>query len=246
LGHEWDAAAYDRVSDPHVRWAGPVIERISPHGVHHLIDAGCGSGRVTQMLLERFPDVHVTAVDASEAMLIEAGRRLEHFGDRIDFVQANLSEPLPALPTADVVFSTAAFHWITDHVALFRNLAGVMRSGGQLVAQWGGGDNVARVVAALREVGDGWPGPWYFATVEETRAHLSDAGFIDLEVWTHDDPADFASQEALEEFMRTALLVAHLERIEDGQRDEFVRAVADRLPDRRIDYVRINAVARLS
>ena len=246
MGHEWDAASYDRVSDPQVGWAAPVIERIDRSGVRHLLDAGCGSGRVTQMLMERFPRLRVTAIDASPAMLAEAGRRLESFGDRVDLVRADLSRSLPALPTADVVFSTATFHWIADHGSLFKNLAGVLRPGGQLVAQWGGGRNIASVVEVLGEVGDGWTGPWNFATVEETRVRLLEAGFTDLEVWTHDDPADFDSQETLEEFMRTVILGAHLERLEPDQHDGFVRAVADRLPANRVDYVRLNATGRLT
>ncbi len=245
MSHEWDAATYDRVSDPHVRWAVPVIERIDPDGLTHLLDAGCGSGRVTQMVLERFPDVRVTAVDVSEAMLSEARERLEGFGDRVGFTNADLAQELPDIPPVDVVFSTAAFHWITDHECLFRNLASVLRSGGQLVAQWGGGENIARLVDVLSEVGDGWAGPWYFADVDQTVRDLRSAGFIDFKVWTHGDPADFETRESFEEYLRTVCLGPHLERINSEERNAFVSAVAERLPDRRIDYVRLNVVARL-
>jgi trans-aconitate 2-methyltransferase len=244
LSHEWDAPTYDRVSDPQVRWALPVLERLNPDGLHTALDAGCGSGRVTEMLLERFPDTTVVAIDASAAMVGEAGKRLQRFGRRVTLVRADLSRPLSGIETVDAVFSTAAFHWITDHSALFRNLAAVLRSGGQLVAQWGGGRNIANVVEVLREVGDGWPGPWHFATVDDTESDLRSAGFTDLNVWTHDDPVDFDSSEAFEDFLKTVILGAHLERIGPDERDAFVRSVADRLPGRRVDYVRLNATAR--
>ncbi len=246
MGQDWDASTYDRVSNPHVRWAGPVIERIDPAGLKQLLDAGCGSGRVTQMVLERFPDVRVIGLDASDTMLAEATKKLERFSDRIEFVQADLSRPLPELPRVDAVFSTAAFHWITDHRSLFRNLANVLRPGGQFVAQWGGGDNIARLVDVLTKVGDGWTGPWYFANAEQTEHDLLDAGFTDTEVWTNDDPADFETQDSLEEYLRTVCLGPHLERLAPDEREQFVRVVAERLPDRRIDYVRLNATARLS
>jgi trans-aconitate 2-methyltransferase len=245
MTHDWDAATYDRVSEPQVRWAVPVIERVDGEGLARLLDAGCGSGRVTEMLLERFPGVEIVAVDASASMVREARARLERFGKRVSVVEADLAHPLPDVGEFDTVFSTAVFHWIGDHAALFSNLAAVMSRGGRLVAQWGGGRNIESVIAALREVGDGWTGPWNFATVEETRARLLDAGFTDPDVWTHDDPADFESREALEEFMRTAILGAHLERIQPKQRDAFVRGVADRLPGNSIDYVRLNATASL-
>jgi trans-aconitate 2-methyltransferase len=244
--HDWDATTYDRVSDPQVRWAIPVIERVDSDGLARLLDAGCGSGRVTEMLLGRFPDVEITAVDASGSMVHKARERLKRFGKRVSVIEADLARPLPDLGLFDTVFSTAVFHWVSNHDALFSNLAAVLSPGGRLVAQWGGGGNIQSVLDALREVGDGWEGPWNFATIGETRARLIDAGFTDLEVWTHDDPADFESGEALEEFMRSAILGAHLERLEPDQRDAFVRAVADRLPGYSIDYVRLNATASLS
>ncbi len=245
MGQDWDASTYDRVSNPHVRWAGPVIERIDPVGLTQLLDAGCGSGRVTQMVLEHFPDVRVIALDASGTMLAEAKQRLAPFGDRVDFLRADLSRPLHDVAPVDVVFSTAAFHWISDHDSLFRNLAAVLRSGGQLVTQWGGGQNISQLVDVLKSVGDGWTGPWYFADVEQTERDLRQAGFEDIDVWTHDDPAAFETQDSLEEYLRTVCLGPHLDRLRPDEREEFVRIVAERLPDRRIDYVRLNATARL-
>jgi len=89
-----------------------------------VLDAGCGSGRVTAQLCERLPGGSVIALDRSAAMLIEAKRRLAPFGERVGFVRADLARPLPLHPV-DAVFSTATFHWIRDHDALFANLVGV-------------------------------------------------------------------------------------------------------------------------
>ncbi|MDQ6798289.1 MAG: methyltransferase domain-containing protein, partial [Actinomycetota bacterium] len=73
---EWDAATYDRVSDPQARWATPLLDHLATGGVTRVLDAGCGSGRVTQALLDRLPDAHVIALDGSRQMLDEAARRL--------------------------------------------------------------------------------------------------------------------------------------------------------------------------
>src|SRR5437763_1801725 len=85
------------------------------------------SGRGTGLLVDRFPDANVVAVDASEAMAEQARARLD---GRAEVLRRNLTEPLGIEPV-DVVFSNAVFHWIDDHAKLFANLASVLRPGGQ-------------------------------------------------------------------------------------------------------------------
>src|SRR5581483_1490358 len=155
-------ATYDRVSDPQARWAVKVIERIEGSPAR-ILDAGCGSGRVTQMLLERFPEAHVIGVDASQAMLEEAARRL---GQRVELIHADLLNPLPLDEPVDAVFSNAVFHWIGDHDGLFRTLAAALRGDGQLVAQWGGKGNVRRLLEAADATGVPGPHPRTFVGAE--------------------------------------------------------------------------------
>ena len=66
---DWDATSYDRVSTPQVEMAAAVLERLPLRGDETVLDAGCGSGRVTVMLLDRLPDVHVVAVDSAPSMV---------------------------------------------------------------------------------------------------------------------------------------------------------------------------------
>ena len=55
MGDEWDAGAYQRVSEPQLAWGRLVVERIPLDGDERAIDAGCGTGRVTRLLAERLP-----------------------------------------------------------------------------------------------------------------------------------------------------------------------------------------------
>ena len=55
MGHEWDALTYDRVALPQTRWGGQVLDRLELAGDEAVLDAGCGTGRVTEMLLSRLP-----------------------------------------------------------------------------------------------------------------------------------------------------------------------------------------------
>jgi trans-aconitate 2-methyltransferase len=242
---DWDGATYDRIADPMTRWGTSVLDRLPLRGDETVLDAGCGSGRVTERLLERLPDGHVVALDGSPAMIREAQARLAPAADRVTFVVADLGAPLPLAPfSVDAILSTATFHWVPDHAALFRNLAEVLRPGGRLVAQCGGAGNVVKVRQAIRDAGETWEGPWTFATPEETVGRLEAAGFVDAEAWIHDEPTPIDPGEPLLDYLRTVILGAHLERRAPQDREPFVRAVAAAMPEPVIDYNRLNIVAR--
>ena len=73
----WNADAYHRVSVPHTQWADAILDRLQLRGDETVLDAGCGSGRVTQQLLDRLPRGRVIAVDSSASMLAHAREELD-------------------------------------------------------------------------------------------------------------------------------------------------------------------------
>ena len=241
---DWDAATYDRVADPQFRWGAAVIDRLELAGDETVLDAGCGSGRVTELLLERLPAGRVVALDGSASMLDRARTRLGRFGERVAFVLADLGASLPLDEPVDAILSTATFHWVPDHDALFRTLAAVARPGARLAAQCGGAGNLATVVTALRELGADPFSTKVFATPEETDARLHAAGFVDVDCWLHDKPTPFDDLEALETFLRTVALGDHVAAMTDAGASAFAHEVAVRLPETALDYVRLNILAR--
>jgi trans-aconitate 2-methyltransferase len=241
---EWDARTYDRVADPQARWGRDVLDRLPLAGDERVLDAGCGTGRVTELLAARLPRGRVVALDGSASMIDAARQRLAPFGDRIEYVVADLGLPLPLAEPVDAILSTATFHWVADHDALFANLARVLRPGGRLVAQCGGAGNIASIRRVLAGIGDGWLGSTYYATPLDTTRRLDAAGFVDIDCWLHDEPTRFEAGEPFETFLRTVILGAHLQRLPAEERDGFVRTVAERLPEPLIDYVRLNILAR--
>ena len=244
MSRDWDAATYDRVSSPLVKLATAVLDRLDLQGDETVLDAGCGSGNVTRMLLERLPRGHVIAVDGALSMVEHAraaldGRATVLHGDLTELV---LEEPV------DAVFSSAVFHWIADHDRLFERLFAALRPGGRLVAQCGGEGNIERFHEAARAVGAtapyaeylaGWAGPWHFAGPVETAARLERAGFSDVETWLEPHPI---SPEDPEDYLRTICLGYHLEQLPEDLRDDYVRAVLERSGGE-LDYVRLNIVA---
>jgi trans-aconitate 2-methyltransferase len=243
---EWDAETYDAIADPQFRWGSAVVDRLELVGDETVLDAGCGSGRVTALLAERLPRGHVVALDGSRSMLETARRRLASFGGRIRFVHADLMLPLPLDDPVDAILSTATFHWVPDHDALFSNLAAVLRPGGRLVAQCGGAGNLAAVVRALEALGaDPFTGK-VFATPERTEERLRAAGFEDARCWLHAEPTPFESTDALAIFLRTVVLRDHVRSMTGPQAESFAHDVVARLPRLELDYVRLNIDARRS
>ena len=244
MPRDWDAATYDRVADPQFRWGAAVIDGLDLAGDETVLDAGCGSGRVTELLLQRLPGGWVVALDGSDSMLERARTRLGRFGDRLTFVLADLVEPLPLEEPVDAILSTATFHWVPDHDALFRNLAAVVRPGGRLAAQCGGAGNLSTVVAALRELGADPFSRKVFATPAETERRLHAAGFVDVECWLHEEPTPFDDLDALETFLRTVALGDHVSAMAEDEARAFAHEVAVRLPEAALDYVRLNIRSR--
>jgi trans-aconitate 2-methyltransferase len=245
---DWDGASYDRVSAPQAGWGKAVLARLELYGDEVVLDAGCGSGRVTQELLSRLPQGHVVALDSSPSMLDQARARLHLAGHKVSFVQADLSglrpEQLAGKAPVDAVLSTATFHWVTDHDQLFTNLHDVLRPGGQLVAQCGGQGNISTVIDAVKSLGVERAGTWLYATPEETAERLRQAGFVDVHTWCHPEPVPFPNGEGLTPFLETVCLREHLATLPEKERHAFAEAVAAAMPAPVIDYVRLNMVAR--
>jgi len=243
----WDGSSYDRISGPMEALGLAVLSRLELAGDETVLDAGCGSGRITQALIERLPEGHVLAADASESMVAAALERLPGADVRrldlleLDLASLGLSEPL------DAILSTATFHWILDHDALFGRLRGVLRPGGRLVAQCGGRGNIDVLRGHAKDVlarepyaahfGD-FRQPWNYAGPEETQQRLLDAGFAEAECWL--EPAPKQPEEP-REFLATIVLGPHYQHLPEDLREPFMDDVLAELGEPVVvDYVRLN------
>lgn len=252
---EWNAAVYHQVSNPHVTWGRTVLSDLVLRGDETAIDAGCGSGRLTAELLDLLPAGRVIAIDRSANMVAEAREHLAQFGDRVTVIQADVGhlslsdvgEPV------DLLFSTATFHWIRDHNALFRGLFSVLRPGGLLSAQCGGGPNLAALLARAEVLMrspefapyfDGWNGPWEFADDATTANRLRDAGFINITTWLYEAPTPMADADGYGTFLANVILGEHLARLPEEKHAPFVAflvaSAATEDPPYLFDYWRLN------
>jgi len=240
---EWDGASYDRISGPMEALGRDVLGRLDLAGEETVLDAGCGSGRITEALIERLPRGRVIAVDQSPSMVDAARERLGAAADVrvVDLLELDLDELL------DAILSTATFHWIADHDRLFKRLRSALRPGGRLVAQCGGEGNITilrgKVLPLLSQAPYAehfrdWKQPWNYAGADATRKRLIAAGFTSARCWLAPAPQEPGHPR---EFLATIVLGPHVQQLPEDLRERFMDDVMGSLGEPVVvDYVRLN------
>jgi len=255
---EWNATDYHRISGPQVSWGKKVLDRVHLRGDETLLDAGCGTGRLTAELLQGLPRGRVVGVDLSQNMLAGARDYLaSDFAGKFSLVAADLQD-LPFERVFDGIFSTASFHWVPDHDRLFQSLFRALRPGGWLRAQCGGGPNLARLRKRTDELAAtanyapyfaGFREPWTYNDAGAAATALRRAGFAEVDTSLEAAPTVLEDLPRYSEFVRTVILRQHLERIPDTHlRTAFVAALAGQAatddPPFSLDYWRLNLSAK--
>ncbi len=252
----WDGQSYDRISGPMQTLGVAVLDRLELSGDETVLDAGCGSGRITEKLIERLPRGHAIAMDASSSMVAAARERLGpeadvREGDLLELSLEGLSlEGLSLDRPVDAILSTATFHWIADHEKLFERLHAALRPGGRLSAQCGGEGNITELRARATVVLErepyaehfrDWRPPWNYANATDTETRLRKAGFAEAECWLQPAPQQ---PDQPREFLSTIVLGPHVQHLPLSLREPFMDDVTAELGEPVIvDYVRLNIEA---
>jgi trans-aconitate 2-methyltransferase len=253
---DWDAGSYHRLSGPQLAWARELLARVPLDGAETVADVGCGTGRLTRELLARLPAGRLFAVDVSASMLAEASAHLSGTPGRWLLVRADATT-LPFDRVLDVAFSSATFHWIMDHDALFATLFRALKPGGRLVAQCGGGPNLERLLTRARRLiaapefarhFERWVERINFADAETTKRRLERAGFVDVLTSLEPRAVSFENADAYRDFLRTVCVWHHIEQLPDELRPRFTERLADAAakddPPFMLDYWRLNLSGR--
>lgn len=231
-----------------------MLSRLRLRGDEVVLDAGCGTGRLTADLLEALPRGRVVGIDLSQNMLGSAREHLGvEFGTRLTLVAADFLH-LPFEHVFDGIVSTAAFHWVLEYDRLFLNLRRALVPGGWLEAQCGGGPNLISLRRRANALGAtpkyapffvGFREPWLYQDAERSAEAMRRAGFVGVETSVEAAPTTLKNAEEYGEFLRNIILHRHLERLpkEDLRRDFIADLTAQAASDETpflLDYWRLN------
>jgi trans-aconitate 2-methyltransferase len=232
----WNAADYAANSVVQQTWARELMARLQLRGDEHILDVGCGDGKVTAEIARALPGGSATGVDASAEMIAFAQKTFPaRKNPNLRFLVMD-ARKIKFTRQFDLLFSNAAWHWVDDHQAILRGAASVLKPAGRLVVSCGGKGNAHDVFLALRpEIRlKRWrqffrriPKPYYFYSPADYEKWLPRSGFMALAVRLVPKDAAYTGRENFAAWLRTTWL-PYIQRVPEPAREEFIAAVAER------------------
>ena len=238
-GATWNAAAYAANSSVQQSWARELIARLHLHGDEHVLDVGCGDGKVTAEIARALPRGAVLGTDASAEMIAFARKTFPPSKiPNLKFEITDAREIGGGKSTSpfDLVFSNAALHWVDDHESFLRGAAAVLKSGGRLVISCGGKGNAHDVFLALRpemrrqrwrEFFRKMPMPYFFYAPADYEECLPKFDFKTRNIQLVPKDATYAGADGFATWLRTTWL-PFVQRVPETIREEFIAAVTGR------------------
>ncbi len=232
----WDAEEYARNSTAQLGWAQELIAKLDLEGHEHVLDIGCGDGKISAELARHVMRGSVVGVDSSENMIQKARSAFppEVHGN-LSFTVRDARE-LGFEEQFDVVFSNATLHWVKDHRAVLQSVAQSLKPRGRVLLQFGGRGNAEEIFEVARAM-IGSPAwctyfkdfefPWSFYGPELYDTWCSAAGLC---LWRAELlPKDMVQRgtEGLAGWIRTTWM-PYTSRLPADRREEFVREAANR------------------
>jgi trans-aconitate methyltransferase len=233
---KWDAADYAANSAVQQTWARELIAKLHLRGDEHILDVGCGDGKITAELARAVPRGLVVGVDASAEMIGFARKTFPQSEvSNLKFQIAD-ARKITAKTKFNLVFSNAALHWVDDHENFLRGAALVLKTGGRLVVSCGGKGNAHDVFLALRpemrlkrwrEFFRKMPLPYFFYAPGDYEKWLPKFGFKINALKLAPKDASYAGAEGFATWLRTTWL-PFVQRVPENLREEFIAAVTQR------------------
>jgi trans-aconitate methyltransferase len=182
----WDGKLYAANTGHHRRYDDAFLVTLPLQPTDHVLDIGCGSGDFTATVAGLVPEGHVVGLEPQPSLLAEARDRARPNQSFVAAPAQELQRAVTDEHTAfDVVMSRSVLHWLpwADHRTVLEQCRSVLRPGGTLRIECGGGDNVREIVAFLDDVASSIAGeravsaPWTFVHAGAYLDLLLEVGF---------------------------------------------------------------------
>jgi trans-aconitate methyltransferase len=174
---KWDSNLYDSKHDFVSKYGEDVIGLLDPKAGEEILDVGCGTGDLSEMIRER--GAKVTGIDNSDEMIETARQKYP----LVDFKIESATD-FSFDKKFDAVFSNAALHWILEKEKAVRQIYNCLKPGGRFAAELGGKGNVANIINSLKDAltrhgfaGNAQKQTWYFPSLSEYATLLEESGF---------------------------------------------------------------------
>jgi trans-aconitate 2-methyltransferase len=236
IAARWNAADYAANSAVQQAWARELIAKLDLRGDEHILDVGCGDGKVTAEMARAVPRGSVTGIDASAEMIAFAKKTFPSTKfSNVEFHIMDARE-IKFERQFDFVFSNAALHWVDKHQKFLRGAASVLKSGGRLVVSCGGKGNAQDVFVALRpemrlkhwrEYFRRMPEPYFFYAPDEYQKWLRKSDFKISSIRLVPKDINYAGVEGFATWLRTTW-IPYVQRIPENMREEFIATVTRR------------------
>ena len=232
----WNAADYAANSVVQQTWARELIAPLRLRGDEHVLDVGCGDGKVTAEIARAMPRGEVVGVDASADMIAFAQQNFSaKQNPNLEFRVMD-ARHVSFAGKFDLVFSNAALHWVDDHQAFLRGAASVLKPGGRLILSCGGKGNAHDVFLALRPEMrlNRWrkffrnlAKPYFFYSPADYEKWLPRFGFKSNRLQLAPKDAVYNGRDGFAAWLRTTWL-PYVQRVPEDLQKEFIGGIADR------------------
>ena len=232
----WNPADYAANSFVQQSWARELIAKLHLRGGEHILDVGCGDGKITAELARVVSRGSATGIDASAEMISFARKTFPPSEiSNLKFQVADARQ-IGFVEKFDLVFSNAALHWVDDHEAILRGVSAGLKPGGRLVISCGGRGNAHDVFLALRpemrlkrwrDFFRKMPMPYFFYAPGDYEKWLPKAGFKTRRLELAPKDATYDGADGLATWLRTTWL-PYIQRVPENLREEFITAVTRR------------------
>ena len=232
----WNPDIYNQFKSERFEPFYDLIELIDVKPYLKVIDLGCGTGELTGLLANHLPGSAVFGIDSSAEML---RRSSEYAQNGVILEQRSIEKQLEMHHQFDIVFSTAALHWVPDHQYLFPKLMKMVSPGGQMIIQVPNNDEQPSH-AALKEIAA--REPYKLALKSHVRAYpvldiedyaqlFYENGATQIKVYEKVYPHVLNNADAVFDWVSGTALIPYLEKLRGDMGDSFKIAFRHKLRD---------------